>query len=328
MKVVVTGSSGHLGEALCLTLQRKGIDYIGIDIKTGKFTTHIGTISDMQFVNGVFENISHVIHTATLHKPHIVTHSKQDFIDTNVTGTLNLLEASRLYDVKGFIFTSTTSTFGDMLRPSDHLPSIWIEESVKCIPKNIYGVTKTTAEDLCKLYYRNHKLPCVILRTSRFFLEEDDKKELREAYQDANIKANEYLFKRVDIEDVVSAHLMALNKVSTIGFQKYIISASSPFKKEDLEELHIDASKVLLKYYPNYQEIYTSLQWKMFPKIERVYVNDKARKQLGWTPTYDFQHVLDCIKNETDFRSTLAVEIGIKGYHEASFESGPYPVTE
>lgn len=163
-----------------------------------------------------------------------------------------------------------------MLRPAQHLPSIGIEESVKCIPKNIYGVTKTTAEDLCQLYYRNHKPPCVVLRTSRFFLEEDDKKELRDVYEDANIKANEYLFKRVDIEDVVSAHLLALDKVTTIGFQKYIISATSPFKKEDLEQLHIDASKVLLKYFPKYEEIYSKLDWKMFPKIERVYVNNKA----------------------------------------------------
>ncbi len=82
------------------------------------------------------------------------------------------------------------------------------------IPKNIYGVTKTAAEALCELFYRNHGLPCLILRTSRFFPEVDDRKETREAYQDGNIKANELLYRRVDLEDVVSAHLLALEKAA------------------------------------------------------------------------------------------------------------------
>lgn len=66
----------------------------------------------------------------------------------------------------------------------------------------------------------------------------------------------------------------------------------------------------------------------MFPQIKRVYVNERALKELGWSPKYDFQHVLDCIKNETDFRSELALVIGKKGYHNVRFESGPYPVKE
>ena len=63
------------------------------------------------------QGITHVLHTATLHKPHVATHEQQQFIDTNITGTLNLLEASVENGVRSFIFTSTTSTFGDALTP-------------------------------------------------------------------------------------------------------------------------------------------------------------------------------------------------------------------
>ena len=66
----------------------------------------------------------------------------------------------------------------------------------------------------------------------------------------------------------------------------------------------------------------------MFPKIDRVYVNEKARQELGWEPKYDFQYVLNCLKENKDFRSNLTFELGIKGYHEENFEEGPYPVNE
>lgn len=50
MKILVTGSSGHLGEAICRTLRKKDVDFVGIDIKEGNFTTNIGSISDRDFL--------------------------------------------------------------------------------------------------------------------------------------------------------------------------------------------------------------------------------------------------------------------------------------
>src|SRR5262249_15598094 len=156
--------------------------------------------------------------TATLHKPHVATHTRQDFIDTNITGTLNLLEEAVLANVRAFIFTSTTSTFGHALVPPPGAPAAWGTEDITPVPRNIYGVTKTTAHDICELFPRNQKPPCLILRTSRFFPEEDDQKEKRDAYADANLKATESLYRRVEIEDVVSAHLLALNRAGSLGF--------------------------------------------------------------------------------------------------------------
>ncbi|MNL83045.1 hypothetical protein D3C87_2105920 [compost metagenome] len=64
----------------------------------------------------------------------------------------------------------------------------------------------------------------------------------------------------------------------------------------------------------------------MFPEIDRVYVNERARRELGWSPEYDFARVLQSLRDGTDFRSELAREVGSKGYHEEAFEEGPFPV--
>src|SRR5215510_14658778 len=234
MRLLITGSAGHLGEALVRTLANSSYEVVGLDITPSPFTSHVGSIVNRADVIRCMQGVDAVLHTAALHKPHVATHSRQDFIDVNVTGTLNLLEEAASAGVRSFIFTSTTSAFGSALTPPADAPTAWVTEDVVPIPKNIYGVTKTAAEDLCELFHRNHKLPCLILRTSRFFPEEDDHKERRDAYEDANLKANEFLHRRVDIEDVVSAHLLALEKAPAIGFGRYIISGTTPFTRDDL----------------------------------------------------------------------------------------------
>ena len=317
MKILVTGSSGHLGEALMRVLREQGKDVLGIDILPSPYTDQTGSIADKNFVRKNMQGISHVLHTATLHKPHVATHEQQQFIDTNITGTLNLLEASVENGVRSFIFTSTTSTFGDALTPGHDMPAAWITEDVVPIPKNIYGVTKTAAEDLCQLFYRNHHLPCLVLKTSRFFPEEDDDSAIATNYEDANAKANEYLYRRVDTEDVVSAHLLAMEKAPLIGFSKYIISATTQFEKDHLRALRINAHEVVKSLYPDFERIYVGLGWKMFPTVGRVYVNKKAREELGWLPKYDFGYILDKLKAGTDFKSELAELIGSKGYHRS-----------
>jgi nucleoside-diphosphate-sugar epimerase len=326
MRVLVTGSAGHLGEALVRTLRHLNHDVVGLDILESPFTTHVGSITDRAFVRRSMNDVQTVLHAATRHKPHVGTHSRQEFVDVNVTGTLNLLEESVAAGIESFVYTSTTSVFGDALIPPQCAPAAWITEDVTSVPKNIYGVTKAAAEDLCQLFHRNQRLPCIVLRTSRFFPEEDDNPKVRAAYSDANAKANEFLYRRVEIEDVVSAHLLAIERAPAIGFRKYIISATTPFLPADLAELRIDAPQVVRQRVPDYEAEYDRRGWKMFPSIDRVYVNERAGRELGWKPRYDFRHVIDRLKAGDDLRSPLAQLIGSKGYHAKTFSDGPYPV--
>ncbi len=190
------------------------------------------------------------------------------------------------------------------------------------MPRNIYGVTKTAAEELCEIVSRDHGLPVVVLRTSRFFPEEDDQDEVRAAYCDANVKANEYLYRRVDIQDVVDAHLLAMSRAPAVAFAKYIVSATTPFTPGDLAGLRDNAPRIVGRLFPDQEAEYARRGWKMFPRIDRVYVNARARAELGWTPRYDFRHVLDRLKADGDPRSPLARSVGAKGYHAVS--TGPY----
>ncbi|WP_342360307.1 NAD(P)-dependent oxidoreductase [Terrarubrum flagellatum] len=326
MKALVTGSSGHLGEALVRTLRQRGDEVISIDILPGAFTTHVGSIVDRDFVAQRIAGVEVVFHAATLHKPHVATHSRQEFIDVNVTGTLNLLEEVVAAGVKSFIFTSTTSVFGDALSPAKGEPAAWITEDVTPIPKNIYGVTKAAAEDLCQLFHRNQKLPCLVLRTSRFFPEEDDNADMRAAFSDANLKTNEFLHRRIDIEDIVDAHLLAAEQAQRIGFRRYIISATTPFLREDIDALRENAAEAVARRVPGCEAIYEKLGWRLPDEIGRVYVNARAREELGWRPRHDFASILKRLAAGEDPRSALAQAIGSKGYHAETFSEGPYPV--
>ena len=326
MNILVTGSAGHLGEAVVRSVRGTDHQAVGADLLNSEYTNLVGSIGDRDFVKQCVNGVDAIIHTATLHKPHVASHSRQDFVDTNITGTLNLLEEAVAAGVKRFIFTSTTSVFGAALVPPEGAPAAWITEKVQPIPKNIYGVTKTAAEDLCQLFHRKHGLPCLVLRISRFFPEEDDNLAMRKMFDGDNTKANEFLFRRVDVEDAVRAYFLVLERAPEIGFDRFIISATTPFETEDLAELRADAPAAVRRRYPEFEQIFERLGWRMFPTIDRVYVNNKARDQLGWRPIYDFNRVLNQIDAGEGLGSELARKVGIKGYHSGQFAEGPYPV--
>lgn len=308
------------------TLRGEGRDVRGLDLKPSPFTDHVGSISAPACVADCMGGVRTVIHTATLHKPHVGTHSQQDFIDTNVTGTLTLLEAAAKAGVTAFVFTSTTSAFGSALTPPAGAPAAWITEQVAPVPKNIYGATKIAAEQLCELFARRDRMPVVILRTSRFFPEADDNETMRGVYQTANMQVNELLHRRADVADIVSAHLQAAERAPALGFGCYIISATTPFSAGDLADLRRDARGVVARMFPAIGEIYGPRGWKMFPTIDRVYVNAAARGALGWQPRFGFGQALEALRTGQSFRSPLAREIGSKGYHTETFVNGPYPV--
>lgn len=327
MKALVTGSSGHLGEALVRHLRNEGAAVTGVDIAGSDTTDVVGSVADQDLARASTSGVDVVYHTATLHKPHVATHSKQAFVETNVTGTLALLEAALAAGVRAFVFTSTTSVFGDAMRPARGDPAVWVTEDLAPQPRNIYGATKLAAEGLCRLFHRNHGLNCIVLRTSRFFPEADDDPGRRRDFVDANLKVNEFLYRRVDVGDVVSAHLAACARAEDLGFGIYIVSATSPFRQEDLAELARAPARVVERYVPH-MTVYDELGWTMPDSFDRVYVNTRARADLGWVPQWDFGTVLDRVGSGHDWRSVAALGIGSKGYHNETFDDleGPFPV--
>ncbi len=316
MKLLVTGSSGHLGEALVRVLRDRGEEVVGLDVLPSPYTEIVGSVADRPLVRRAMAGVDAVVHVATLHKPHVGSHSRSEFVETNITGTLNLLEEAVDADVARFVFTSTTSAFGRALTPD--AGTAWITEEVPPLPRNIYGATKRAAEDLCELTARDRGLPCVILRTSRFFPEADDSDTARAGYDDLNLKVNELLYRRVDLEDVVGAHLLALERADELRFARYIISATTPLSRDHVGRLRDDLPGVVAELFPEYVEIYRQRGWAMLPGLDRVYDNSLAVRELGFSPRHDFGFALRQLARGEDPRSSLAREVGSKGYHAVS----------
>lgn len=324
MTILVTGSAGHLGEALVRTLRAASRPVRGIDRRPSPFTDRVGSIVDRGFVRDAVAGATAVLHAATLHKPHVGTHSQQDFLDVNVTGTLALLEAALEARVGAFVFTSTTSAFGSALTPAPGAPAAWVTEETVPVPRNIYGVTKVAAEGLCELFARRDGLPVVVLRTSRFFPEGDDDPDRRARFPLDNLQAIEFLHRRVDVADVVDAHLLAIEAAPRLGFGRYIISATTPFGPGDLAALRHDAAGVVDRLFPGTAALFAGRGWRLPDGIDRVYVNGAARAALGWRPATDFAAILDAVRAGRDFRSPLARAVGAKGYHYDGEDGGLY----
>jgi UDP-glucose 4-epimerase len=249
-----------------------------------------------------------VVHAGALHKPNIATHPRSEFVSVNVQGTLNLLEESVApgSDVTRFVLTSTTSLMisNDIHagRSDSTIKAQWItEELMPLAPRNIYGVTKLSAEHLCRMFHETHRLPVLILRTARFFPEEDDMAHAI-IQSEPNTKVNEFLYRRLTVEDAAESHLVALARAVELGFETFIISARTPFSPDDCEALAADAPAVVARYFPRYREIYRRLGWTMFDTIDRVYDAGKAARRLGFVCRTGFGEELDALAMELDAR--------------------------
>ena len=283
MRILLTGSSGWLGRHLAPRLIQNGHDVVGLDPAPGPHTSIAGSVADRALVERALDGVEAVIHGGGLHQPDMARHPTSAFVDVNVQGTLNVLEASIAAGVKRLVFTSTTSLMiSAALYRAGRTEALWIDETLAPLePRNIYGVTKLAAEQLCRMTHEQSGLPIVVLRTSRFF-PEDDNRALPDGISDENAKANEMLNRRLTPEDAAEAHVAALAQADAIGFEIFIVSATPPFAREDCAELMTDAPSVVARRYPRYREIYARLGWRMAPTIDRVYDPSRAAERLGF----------------------------------------------
>jgi UDP-glucose 4-epimerase len=204
------------------------------------------------------------------------------------------------------VFTSTTSLMiSQAIRDGQSggaARAAWLTEDMAPEPRNIYGVTKLSAEHLCRLYHLEFDLPVIVLRTARFFPEADDMAHEIEQ-SDENTKANEFLFRRLTVEDAAEAHVLALEAAPRIGFDTFIISASTPFAPTDCAGLISAAPDVVARYFPDYRRLYAARGWTMFRSIDRVYDSSKAREKLGFVCRTGFAEVLAGLEREGDPRA-------------------------
>lgn len=297
MRTLLTGSSGWLGRHLAPMLLEAGHEVIGLDVAPGRDTRLVGSVADAALVERVFSDhaIEAVIHGGALHKPDIGRYPAQAFVDVNCTGTLNLLRCAVSSGVGAFVFTSTTSLMiSQAIREEAGTAAAWLDEAAGPLePRNVYGVTKLAAEGLCRVFHLEHGLPCVVLRTSRFFPEDDD--TLREPSGE-NLKANELLHRRLTVEDAARAHVLALRAAPEVGFDVLVVSAPTPFSRGDAEELKRDAPAVIARHFPEAAALYAARGWILPAGIGRVYDPSRAERVIGFRAGTDLAAVLDALR--------------------------------
>ena len=301
MKVLVTGSSGWLGRQLIPLLKSAGHTPIGLDVAASPWTMIQASVADKHAIDDAFDenDFGAVIHAAALHKPDIVRYRQQAFIDVNVTGTLNLLEAASARGNVPFVFTSTTSLMiSSAIRAERGEKAIWLDETHAPIePRNTYGVTKLAAEALCRQHHIDRGLPVIILRTSRFFPEEDD---THRKLSGPNMKANEFLNRRASVEDMARAHLTAVEKAPAIGFGLYLVSAPPPFTPSDTLRLKQDAAALITERFPDARALYEKAGWHLPESLGRVYDGTLITRDLGFEYQTQFVDILDALRTRGD----------------------------
>lgn len=273
----------------------------GLDIAPGAHTDRIGSVADGALIDQLFDQrrFEAVVHAGALHKPDIARYPASAFVEVNVSGTLNLLDAAVRHGASRFVFTSTTSLMiTRAIRDETGDAAVWLDEtSGPLAPRNIYGVTKRSAEELCRLWHDLHGLPVIVLRTARFFPEDDDTLAVPSG---ENLKANEFLNRRLTVEDCAAAHIAALEAAPRVGWGLYVVSAPPPFTRADTARMKADAAGLIAERFPDAPALYAARGWVLPDSIGRVYDPSAIEHDLGFRCQSDFAAVLAAMREGRD----------------------------
>ena len=274
MKALITGSSGRIGRAIYNAIAADH-EAVGLDRSPFSCSSLMGDFTDSRLLHSALQGVDVVFHTASYHAPHVGLVSDREFERVNVAGVQQLLEAAQQAGVKQVVYTSTTALYGDAVAEQG---CTWIDESVTPQPKTVYHRTKLAAEQVLA-EWSGAGLTRSVIRMSRCFPQPADQMSVLR------------LHRGIDVRDVADAHVAAL-ALPAGSFNRFVVSGSTPFQREDLEQLGRDAVEVLCLRCPELVAEHARRGWPLPSVIDRVYDNAAMRRALGWEPAFGFNEVL------------------------------------
>ncbi len=243
MKILITGSAGFIGSNLKDLLEKVGIETISYDIRDNPKDD----VKDFDRLRSKIKNIGGVIHLAAVSRVKVAQENPLECVQTNIGGTVNILDAARQEIANGkhpwIIFGSSREVYGEpkILPVTEDFPRNAI---------NIYGISKVTGEDLCKMYSEHYKLKTRVLRFSNVYTGLKDQldrvipKFILQALKDEDLVINgtgEELFDFTYINDTIQGIDACVQEVlkSDISFEHFNISSGIPVTLRELAELII-----------------------------------------------------------------------------------------
>lgn len=298
-KVLVTGADGFIGSHLTEALVRAGhdvrafvlynsfgswgwLDHCAADVK-GRFEVFAGDIRDPHGVAQALQGCEAVLHLAALIAIPYSYHSPDTYLDTNIKGTLNVLQAARQQGVRRVVHTSTSEVYGT----ARFVP---ITEEHPLQGQSPYSATKIAADQLAYSFHASFGLPVVIVRPFNTYGPRQSARAViptiitQLAKGAARIKlgsvhpTRDFNF----VSDTVAGFIAALGSAAGSG---EVINIGSNFEVSigDTARLIADIMQVELAIETDDRRIRPALS-----EVERLWAsNEKARRLFGWQPRYD-----------------------------------------
>ena len=298
MKVLVTGADGFIGSHLTEVLVRAGykvrafvlynsfnswgwLDNCAPDVK-GKFEIFSGDIRDPHGVKAAMDGCDTVLHLAALIAIPYSYHSPDTYVETNIKGTLNVLQAARELGVSKVVHTSTSEVYGT----ARFVP---ITEEHPLLGQSPYSATKIAADQLAYSFYASFDLPVVIVRPFNTYGPRQSARAViptiitqiasgrRQIKLGAVSPTRDFNF----VQDTVSGFIAVMNSDQGLG---EVVNLGSNF------EISVgDTAELIAKVMNTEIEIITD-EVRLRPdgsEVERLWAdNAKARKLFGWQPNY------------------------------------------
>ena len=280
-RILVTGSSGFVGRHLVEELKRHSVEVVTLTDNNGNKID----VRNWQKIKEI-KDIYMVYHLAAITYVPFSFENPKETYGVNVLGTLNILELCRLCDVKRIVFASSY-VYGQ----PQYLP---VDEKHPLQPTNPYARTKVLGENLCKAYYEDYGLKCVVLRPFNIYGKGQSNNFLIPAILEqllkGKIKLKDPEPKRdfVYISDVINAYIKAGEFDE--DFEIFNIGSGKSYSVKEI------VNKIVKLYGKDITVDYTNERRKN-EIMDTIADIKKAKIKLCWKPKYSIDEGLKAIYN-------------------------------
>ena len=298
MKLLVTGGAGFIGSCFIRHVLAKHKDYEIINLDKLTYAGNIENLDDIkndpryQFVKGdiVDKNLAMELTSSVDVVVNFAAESHVDrsiegpeiFIETNVKGTLNLLQASLKNKVKRYLQVSTDEVYGTLGKTG------YFYETTPLAPNSPYSASKASADMLVRAYFETYKMPNLITRCSNnygpyqypeklipFFITKLLKGEKVPVYGDG-LNVRDWLY--------VYDHCEAIDTVLNKGKEGEVYNIGGHNEKTNME-----ITRLILDVMGKDESSIEYVQDRLGHDRRYAIANDKIQKELGWEPSIKFE---------------------------------------